>query len=483
MPKVKLSALVADMKGKANGSVFSKNQGGVYYRNNPSGGGKKSAKWDQQKSVLASVSATWKNLTQAQRDAWSAASINFPTTNAFGDVRIPSGYELFMRVNGVQASYGNSNLVLPPSVPTLPDPGIVQVEYSTLFQLNPNNRISLFDLKNPITALYLTNSNLIDTWDLKQDASFSGRWEYDFVLSGSLGSTSTYRLFFYGASDTEGAFFELLNSDPENPVLSFYQYNGGNQIKVTANVTPQQVLDGFHFIVETATAGLAGYYIYVDGLDATATRAESGTPISGDVTGDLIFGQPVGDQMQYAYFSDIRVYLSVLDPDQAYLVSQGYVLRTETILCDLTSQTAGVCTNWTNYDTDGDFSITNYTSGMSVVKSLPVMLWPNFSITTENPGTTNTALVVYASPPTSLGNTGSFNNYKALGALDWDGVTSLDLMALLKAKFGYIAPESQIRFYVQPYATQSGIIQLVKQTARRKSPHFKAGSEISAKVN
>jgi hypothetical protein len=57
MPKVKFTALVSDMKGKANGSVFASNNGGTYFRTNKTGGGRKSNAWNQQKAEFSDLSS------------------------------------------------------------------------------------------------------------------------------------------------------------------------------------------------------------------------------------------------------------------------------------------------------------------------------------------------------------------------------------------------------------------------------------------
>lgn len=121
MPKIKLSALISDIKGKANGSVFARNSGGVYYRNNPSGGGRKSTTWDRVKAQFSKVSSGWRALTNEQRLAWNAAVSEYNTHNVFGDNRIPSGYELYMRVNQTLSANGLSPIIAPRSPEPLPD--------------------------------------------------------------------------------------------------------------------------------------------------------------------------------------------------------------------------------------------------------------------------------------------------------------------------------------------------------------------------
>jgi len=114
MPQVKFSALVTDMKGKAGGSIFSKNKQGSYFRNNKWGGGRKSARWDAAKVRLSTLSNAWRNLSQEQREAWESAAVDFPFTNKFQEQYIASGYQLYMSLNG--NLYANN-------LPTLTVPG------------------------------------------------------------------------------------------------------------------------------------------------------------------------------------------------------------------------------------------------------------------------------------------------------------------------------------------------------------------------
>ena len=124
MPKIRLSALATDIKGKAGGSVFSRNSGGLYFRNNPSGGGRKSPKWDAARARFSSLASSWKNLSNSQKLTWNSAVDNFNTTNAFGENRVPSGYELFMRLNAPLKNLGlpiNETAPLPATMPSVAD--------------------------------------------------------------------------------------------------------------------------------------------------------------------------------------------------------------------------------------------------------------------------------------------------------------------------------------------------------------------------
>lgn len=127
MPKVKFTALVSDMKGKANGSVFASNNGGTYFRTNKTGGGRKSLAWAANKNDFANISGQWKSLTDEQKQAWKDARTLYPTTNAFGDVRIPTAYELYMRLNGVLSAAGLDLLTTPETPRSMPDAADIDI--------------------------------------------------------------------------------------------------------------------------------------------------------------------------------------------------------------------------------------------------------------------------------------------------------------------------------------------------------------------
>lgn len=113
MPSIKFTALVSDIKGKANGSVFSKNKQGNYFRNNVTGGGRKSLAWDQQKSNFSYLATQWRSLTPVQKDSWDSMAANYPALNKFKESYIPSGFQLYMRLNGVLYAKGFSILSTP----------------------------------------------------------------------------------------------------------------------------------------------------------------------------------------------------------------------------------------------------------------------------------------------------------------------------------------------------------------------------------
>lgn len=139
MPKVKFTALVSDMKGKANGSVFASNSGGTYFRTNKWGGGRKSQDWNKNKNAFADLSSSWKSLTEEQKEAWKDARSLYPTTNAFGEPRIPTSFELYMRLNATLQAAGLDTLVLPQTPRSMPQLADIEIIIPDKFCFTPKN--------------------------------------------------------------------------------------------------------------------------------------------------------------------------------------------------------------------------------------------------------------------------------------------------------------------------------------------------------
>lgn len=100
MAKMKLSSIgITNLSGKSGGSIFSHNQGGKYVKNFAVPSNPQSSAQMKQRSNFGSFASAWKTLTQAQREAWKAASASFPYLDAFGDTIHLSGIALFISLN------------------------------------------------------------------------------------------------------------------------------------------------------------------------------------------------------------------------------------------------------------------------------------------------------------------------------------------------------------------------------------------------
>jgi hypothetical protein len=113
MAKIKFSALVSDMRGKLNGSVASHNRGGSYFRNKVTPVNPRSASQVAARSRFASFSQQWRTLTQVQIAAWNSAVGAYAKKNIFGNLKNPTGAQLFQKVNNNLVVSGGSAITSP----------------------------------------------------------------------------------------------------------------------------------------------------------------------------------------------------------------------------------------------------------------------------------------------------------------------------------------------------------------------------------
>lgn len=99
MAKILFTAVVADMRNKLNGTVFSKNRYGAYARTKVTPVNPQTVAQQNNRNQLATFSAAWRGITQSQREGWISAAANFPTTDIFGNAKILSGNALFVGLN------------------------------------------------------------------------------------------------------------------------------------------------------------------------------------------------------------------------------------------------------------------------------------------------------------------------------------------------------------------------------------------------
>jgi hypothetical protein len=113
--KAQFGALVVAGSGKINGWVASRNRGGAYFRTkvtpiNPSTSAQQNAR-----GILGSLSTQWSQLTEAERLSFNNAVADFATTDIFGDIRNPSGINLFVKLNTNLINTGQAQITAAPA--------------------------------------------------------------------------------------------------------------------------------------------------------------------------------------------------------------------------------------------------------------------------------------------------------------------------------------------------------------------------------
>ena len=127
--KLKFGAIVTDGRGKIGGHVASKNRAGAYLRTKVTPSNPQSVAQVQARSVLSSLSQTWKTLTDIQRSGWNEAVKEWGTTDIFGDIKNPSGINLFVKLNSNRVSVGFSEAMDVPAKTDVPVAVIVDATY------------------------------------------------------------------------------------------------------------------------------------------------------------------------------------------------------------------------------------------------------------------------------------------------------------------------------------------------------------------
>lgn len=136
--KAKFGMIVVAGSGKIGGHVASRNRGGAYFRTKVTPLNPQTSAQSDVRSRLSDLSSAWRGLTNSERQSWDAAVSNYATTDIFGDIKNPSGFNLYMKLNGNLNSVSISSINRPDqpdSVETVDVISIIPDESSTLIPM------------------------------------------------------------------------------------------------------------------------------------------------------------------------------------------------------------------------------------------------------------------------------------------------------------------------------------------------------------
>lgn len=106
--KIKWGMMMTDGRGKLGGQVASKNRSGAYVRTKVTPVNPQSTAQSEVRASFATVSALWRGLSDENRASWNEAVNNWQRTDVFGDLKTPSGFNLFMRLcTPLQNAFGD----------------------------------------------------------------------------------------------------------------------------------------------------------------------------------------------------------------------------------------------------------------------------------------------------------------------------------------------------------------------------------------
>lgn len=113
--KAKFGAIVVAGSGKINGFVASRNRAGAYFRTKVTPVNPQTGAQSIVRNRLTSLSQAWRGLTQAVRDGFNSAVADYAKTDIFGDLKNPSGFNLWQRLNNNLLAVGSAILTEVPN--------------------------------------------------------------------------------------------------------------------------------------------------------------------------------------------------------------------------------------------------------------------------------------------------------------------------------------------------------------------------------
>lgn len=132
MALVKYGHIIAEARGKLNGTVFSRNTYGAYMREKVTPANPNTTRQQEVRAIFGDAAAAWRSLTDEERTAWSALALTLTRKNVFGDNMPLSGFNFYMRVRVNLATIGATIPTTPPSItPSIETPRITWSEFTT----------------------------------------------------------------------------------------------------------------------------------------------------------------------------------------------------------------------------------------------------------------------------------------------------------------------------------------------------------------
>jgi len=130
--KVKFGAIVVDGRNKIGGHVMSKNRAGAYMRTKVTPVNPRSVAQSDSRNRLSSISSAWENLSIPSLLAWNSAVSSWSKTDIFGDIKHPSGFNLFQKLNNNILRCGGTLLDVPPAKVELSYLGVLAIGAVTI---------------------------------------------------------------------------------------------------------------------------------------------------------------------------------------------------------------------------------------------------------------------------------------------------------------------------------------------------------------
>ena len=400
MASIKYSGVISGIKGKLNGSVFTMTPSGAQVRNNKTGGGTKSSLFASQQSAIVGQSKAWRSLSDVQRSAWNTATINFPKKNRFGEVRYPSGFELFTSVNTILIKQGFPVLSVPNAPRSLPDTGDFELYTPILPIYTPSYGVGFpYDSTLGKSAQFSFPNALIDSTDWNGVISMSLNIDTSLQVSESYPRAVDLLEFVpVGLTDNK-IVLNILSATTYNLIWSL---SGGGSVETFSTPTITIIDNAVQNIaIKTVFMDDVASKIFVNKVDTLATMTSPIPWSTGWESTDVLIGGATGPKGFRGSINTVQICTdsSTSDQDAGAMYLGG---RKSGIFRHGNSTNPHV-----EYYSDGAYvSTTNallvgvspapFTSTDAYGSIVPLII-----ASTQNAGISNTNLGIFLSPPIS----------------------------------------------------------------------------------
>lgn len=484
MATIKLGSNISDIRGKVGGNVFSKNRNGNYLKVKSNRKGTETKKWNAQKLQIGVNSQQWRELTDEERNAWMEQAQTFTVKNKVGDDVHLSGFNYFTSVNGTQNNTNQIIKRLPPDRPVFNYPEIMELEWFEEWQWQAQKALMLKSQSIYLEREELKSSAIVSIYN---DSECNGLIcsvlvNWDFIRQIGINQT-----------------FSLMTA----------VFSSGKEIKIIAGNTTDE---GFFArvilktdsetsnIINLASEDLTGIkYFSVGiipnkaGINTTVIKTNNGSLTYSFISPFKIEDEDTLSQL-YTYSYGLRN-TTIISPLKLSGVKNGageldllkmvfnYENLNETFIIDFSSFVnkkvdCYLIENETTQITLEDLNFDNLFVGNSGTYFTPYLVFNHdFAMST------NQNFVIRGSKVLSNGRQATERELAVIANIPPAVLGTENLSYLLAETYPYLPNNACIFVYVSMFDKSSNIVDTFKAVPAKGKVRFKAGSELSSRVN
>ena len=202
MARIKFGLAISDIRGSISGTTFSSGTYGAYARRRAVPTNPNTTKQGAVRAAFASLTSSWRNLTEAERLTWITQAPAYTNLNSFGDNVPLTGQALFMRCNLNLASIG-----IPPITSALPPKTLIAPTFASVdIDVSANTMVVTSLSATDSTTMYAVYASL----NMSAGINFFPRSAFRYMIKkgngGAINSPSILNAWstYYGASLNAG---------------------------------------------------------------------------------------------------------------------------------------------------------------------------------------------------------------------------------------------------------------------------------------